>query len=101
MNAKLLPIVVASAIPFHVGNDAFTIEVSTTDGQLAYKASCGPYPYLTETEALQAADQVNSDGSINASEWLNSDGYPMGIPERLYKSMEQQRDHEDELLGIS
>lgn len=89
-----------TAEAFHVGDEAYTVEVALSDGHLAYYGQNGRYPYLTKKQAHELAESVNRSGEINPSLWINSDGYPLGFSDATRRELEEVRSLEDENAGI-
>jgi hypothetical protein len=86
---------------FHVGDDAYTVEVALLDGHLAYySGGNGKHPYLTKEQAVDLAGVINNKGSIAPSEWVNGNGYPLQVADSTRRELEEERAVEDERSGI-
>jgi hypothetical protein len=58
---------------YHVGNDAYTVEVGIGRGQYAYHVGPGNFPYFTKEQAERLAERVSASGFIDTEFW--TDGY--------------------------
>jgi len=73
MNVSRIEVGFNTANAFHVGNDAYTVEVGIRDGQYAYHVGPGAFPYFTKEQAEMLAHKVSMAGSIDPAYW--TDGY--------------------------
>lgn len=62
-----------NAAAFHVGNDAYTVEIGIGGGLFAYHVGPGAYPYFTQQQAEALAQKIGMTGSIDPAHW--TDGY--------------------------
>lgn len=62
-----------NAEAFHVGQGAYTVELSIGHGAFAYHVGPGNFPYFTKQQAEFVAKQVSSVGFIFTEYW--TDGY--------------------------
>lgn len=60
-----------SASTFHVGDNAYTVELGLDGGRRAYHVGPGKYPYFTKDEAEALAQKVSMAGSINPEFWTD------------------------------
>lgn len=71
--AKRIEIGYNNATAFHVGNDAYTVEIGIGGGNFAYHVGPGKFPYFTQEQAEALAQKVGAVGSIDPANW--TDGY--------------------------
>lgn len=69
----LVEIGFGNAAPFHVGDNAYTVEAAIGGGVFAYHVGPGRFPYFTLNQARAVAAMVNMVGAINTEHW--TDGY--------------------------
>lgn len=62
-----------AARAFHVGDEAYTVEIAIGRGAFAYHVGPGPFPYFTKEQAEALADKVNTAGQVTPEFW--TDGY--------------------------
>lgn len=62
-----------NATAFHVGDDAYTVEIGIGGGMSAYHVGPGAYPYFTKEQAEELAQKIGMAGSIDPAHW--TDGY--------------------------
>lgn len=62
-----------TANAFHVGEDAYTVEVAIGGGLFAYHVGPGAFPYFTKEQAEKLASKVSMAGAIDPAHW--TDGY--------------------------
>lgn len=62
-----------AANAFHVGDNAFTVELCIGGGKFAYHVGPGAFPYFTQEQAEALAHKVSMAGSIDPAQW--TDGY--------------------------
>jgi hypothetical protein len=72
MNARI-EIGYDNASAFHVGDNAYTVEIGIGDGAFAYHVGPGAFPYFTKEQAEAVAAKVSACGSIDPAHW--TDGY--------------------------
>lgn len=71
--AKRIEIGFNNAAAFHVGNDAYTVEIGIGGGMFAYHVGPGAFPYFTKEQAEGLAQKIGMVGSIDPAHW--NDGY--------------------------
>jgi hypothetical protein len=65
------------ASAFHVGDDAYTVQLSIGGGQLAYHVGPRAFPYFTKEEAEAVAEKVSASGVITPADWTDGYGRPL------------------------
>lgn len=62
-----------NATAFHVGDNAYTVEICIGGGVFAYHVGPGAFPYFAKEQAESLANKVSMVGRIDVAHW--TDGY--------------------------
>lgn len=65
------------ASAFHVGDNAYTVEVLIGAGNCAYHAGPEGFPYFTEEQAIALAHEVSMGSFIELADWVDGYGKPL------------------------
>lgn len=66
-----------NATAFHVGSDAYTVELAIGGGEFAYHVGPGAFPYFTKEQAEAVAVRVSMAGSIDPAHWTDGNLRPL------------------------
>ena len=97
MMSNAIKIKDGSGTVLHVGDHAYTIEVTLPNESKAYHVGPGDYPYFEQEEADNLVVQINAVGTISPDDFVNGYGYPFDVSNTTRLELEEERQREDEI----